>query len=312
MIERASEFEITAAPPASGGRENMTAGAILREAREVLGLHVDVVAATLKVPPQRLVALESDDLKSLPDPVFTRALAASVCRILQIDSAPVLAKLPGAQPPELAQADQAIGKTLRSASPRLGGAPGPRLSRPLVIVVLLLLAGAAALFWLPQSLFDRARDSMARIVHRDAASEQAPGAPDLEPQPAAKDVAPIAPPAPAAPAASTAPVPAPLPPADPAPSAAVPATAAPAAPASSDLLVFVARDDTWISVTEPGGKQLLQRIVKAGEAVSLNGTPPLSVVIGRASGVDVRVRGEPFDLAPITHSGGVARFEIKP
>jgi cytoskeleton protein RodZ len=44
----------------------------------------------------------------------------------------------------------------------------------------------------------------------------------------------------------------------------------------------------------------------------LNGTLPLQVVIGRASGVDVRVRGKAFDLAPLTRSGGVARFEIKP
>ena len=56
---------------------------MLREAREAHGLHIDVVAAALKVPPQKLEALEADDIDALPDPVFARALAASVCRALR-------------------------------------------------------------------------------------------------------------------------------------------------------------------------------------------------------------------------------------
>ena len=54
--------------------------------------------------------------------------------------------------------------------------------------------------------------------------------------------------------------------------------------------------DSWITVTEAGGKTLLSRTVKAGETVSLSGAVPLSVVVGRAAGVDVRVRGKAFDL----------------
>jgi cytoskeleton protein RodZ len=45
--------------------------------------------------------------------------------------------------------------------------------------------------------------------------------------------------------------------------------------------------------------------------VGLSGTLPLSVVVGRASSVDVQVRGQPFDLKPFTKGGGVARFEVK-
>ena len=78
-----------------------------------------------------------------------------------------------------------------------------------------------------------------------------------------------------------------------------------------NAVVFVARAETWITVTEAGGKQLLRRSLQAGETVALSGMLPLSVVVGRASGVDVQVRGKPFDLAPFTTSGGVARFEVK-
>jgi len=64
-------------------------------------------------------------------------------------------------------------------------------------------------------------------------------------------------------------------------------------------------------VTDADGKQLLRRLVQPGENVGVAGTLPLAVVIGRASGVEVQVHGKPFDLAPITRSGGVARFEVK-
>jgi len=299
MIERASEFGASAAVPlVAGDSTHMTAGDMLREAREAHGLHIDMVAAALKVSPQKLAALEADDIASLPDPVFARALAASVCRALRIDPAPVLAKLPGAQRPGLADADQTISRNLRSAAPRSGaGSNWLPPSRPLLIVVMLLLVGAAVLFWLPQSIFDRVGASIAQLT----ASEGSDANPStVSPAPAGTATEAVAP--------AAQPV---LPP--PAESAPAEATAAAADPAASnELIVFVAREESWITVTESGGKQLLRRTVKAGETVGLNGTLPLQVVIGRASGVDVLVRGKAFDLAPLTRSGGVARFEIKP
>ena len=77
------------------------------------------------------------------------------------------------------------------------------------------------------------------------------------------------------------------------------------------LVLTAARGESWITVTEAGGKVLLRRLVASGETVNLSGSLPLSVVVGRASNVDVLVRGKAFDLAPITKSGGVARFEVK-
>ena len=149
MIERASEFGNSAAAPlvTPGDRANLTAGGMLREAREAHGLHIDVVAAALKVPTKKLQALEDDDIDSLPDPVFARALAASVCRALRVDPAPVLAKLPGALRPGLADADQTISSSFRSGAPR-SGRGGGLPSRAVLIVVALLLVAAALLFWL--------------------------------------------------------------------------------------------------------------------------------------------------------------------
>ncbi|RST53243.1 helix-turn-helix domain-containing protein [Variovorax sp. MHTC-1] len=313
MIEKASEFGASAAVPlVTGDSTFMTAGDMLREAREAHGLHIDMVAAALKVSTQKLAALEADDIDALPDPVFARALAASVCRALRIDPAPVLAKLPGAQPAGLAEADRTISKSLRSAVPRSGGVGGSngQPSRALLIVVLMLLIGAAVLFWLPQSVFDRIGESISRLTAASSSADASAEPPAAAAPSASGMVVESVPPA-APVAAATAPV-------APPPSAAIPpvpatpaAATAPAAP-GANLIVFVAREDSWVTVNEANGKSLLRRTVQAGETVGLTGAPPLSVVVGRASGIDVQVRGKPFDLAPLTRSGGVARFEVKP
>ena len=304
MIERASEFGASAAVPLVGGDSSlMTAGDMLRQAREAHGLHVAVVAAALKVPTQKLEALENDDIDALPDPVFARALAASVCRALKIDPKPVLAKLPGALRPGLADADRTISTHIRSGAPHQGRGSGVSLpSRALMAVVILLLVGAAALFWLPQSVFDQLGGTVSRWMARsDVASTEPTNA--AAPAPAGTVVESVTPPAPAV---------------EPAPPAAAPAAAAPAAPAPAaatpggNVLVFTARADSWITVTDAGGKPLLRRTVQAGETVGVAGTLPLVVVVGRASGIDVQVRGKPFDLAPLAKAGGVARFEVKP
>ena len=60
----------------------LSAGTILCQAREAAGLHIAVLAVSLKVPVAKLEALETDRLDELPDAVFARALAASVCRQL--------------------------------------------------------------------------------------------------------------------------------------------------------------------------------------------------------------------------------------
>jgi len=316
MTERVSEFGTSAALPLEEGDiTHKTAGDLLREAREAHGLHIEMVAAALKVPPQKLMALEADDIGALPDAVFARALASSVCRALRIDPAPVLAKLPSTRHTATAVADRTLKTNIVSGTPRWNGGRSSVLpSRALLTVVVLLLIGAGALFWLPQSVFDQIGASVSRLTSRsapDAASTgEAPAAGSTSGTPGAVaenvPVQAVAPTGPAgdAPAATANANPA-------APATAAPAAASPVAAAnSSQQLVFVAREECWITVTEAGGKQLLRRSLQAGETVGLSGTLPLSVVVGRASAVDVQVRGKAYDLKPVTRGGGVARFEV--
>jgi cytoskeleton protein RodZ len=71
-------------------------GALIKRAREQAGVHIAAMAVNLKVSVKQLEALEADDFDKLSEPVFARALAAKVCRLLKMDAAPVLALMPAA------------------------------------------------------------------------------------------------------------------------------------------------------------------------------------------------------------------------
>lgn len=310
MIERASEFNPSAAMPLppSPASANLSAGQMLRQAREAHGLHIDVVAAALKVPTQKLAALEADNIEALPDPVFARALAASVCRALRIDPAPVLERLPGAPRALLAEADRSMSGNIRHQAQRnsvRAGVTG-RPSRPLLAAVGLLLVGALVLFFLPQSATEQISSAWTRLTGGDSASsavgESGRAADGMVVE--ATQSAPVAAVAPTPPVSPVVETPVTPPPAEAAPVAAAPST---------DTLVFKARGESWIRVTGTGGRTVFERTLKEGETASVpQADLPLAVTVGRASVIDVQVQGKALDLAPITRSGGVARFEVKP
>lgn len=130
-----------AAPPAHGGQ-------LLRAAREAAGLHVAALAVSLKVPVRQIEALEQGAFDRLPDPIFVRALASSVCRQLRIDSKPILAALP--QAPALAPR---VGGGINEPFNRPGMAAGQGVSRlamrPPVLIAAALLLAALLLLLLP-------------------------------------------------------------------------------------------------------------------------------------------------------------------
>jgi cytoskeleton protein RodZ len=318
-----------------------TAGALLRQARENAGLHVDTLAANLKVPVRKLEALEEDRYDLLPDAVFVRALASSVCRTLKIDPQPVLQRLPQTAQPRLVHDDAGINAPFRSsAEPKPGNLQ--MVSRPVVITVAVLLLATAVVVFLPVGKLDDLLGP-ARVAETGPApatgsdpvmppgsppATAAPAEPPVEaaqapssapltastrlaqrPQAAAPAAAPDAP-------AATTPVPA-------TPSAAMPASAAAvaAAPASAPavagepiraagIVTFRARGSSWVQVTDANGTPVLRKLMEAGETAGASGALPLAVTIGSVEQTEVQVRGKPFNLGPVSRDN-VARFEVK-
>ena len=295
-----------------------TGGAMLRAARESAGLHIGALAVMLKVPVKKLEALEADRVDLLPDAVFVRALAASVCRTLKIDPAPVLARLPVTATPRLKSVESGINAPFRVPGVDPGSPIRDRLSSPLAMAVMSLLVGALILFFAPP--LDRF-EQMLGMGQRDPVAEpgtvsQPTQAPPVEVKPAEASAAAEVKESVAvgrAPNLAPAPVPhqapSPAPPPVPAPPVAAVATA-PSVTEVAGSVVIRARGASWVEVTDAAGVVQLRKMMSAGEGVGVSGKRPLSVVVGRADAVDVTVSGKPYPLANISRDR-VARFEVK-
>jgi cytoskeleton protein RodZ len=312
--------------------DGVTAGTLLRQAREAAGLHVATLAANLKVPVRKLEALEEDRYDLLPDAVFVRALASSVCRTLKMDPQPVLERLPQTAQPRLVPDHEGLNEPFRAPS----DGPGPGLldqvSKPVVLTVAVLLLGALVLVFQPmlQSGYQAVADanrSTDPVMPPPGAAPTVPGSPVVVenvpsgtsvpslPAPASAPPATAAAPAPAAPSAAAPAVPAPAPVTAPAVTAAAP-MAAPAQPSAAGpinargIVTFRARAQSWIQVTDATGTTVFRKLMEPGESAGASGALPLSVTIGSVEATEVQVRGKPYNLAPVSKDN-VARFEVK-
>ena len=302
---------------------SVTAGALLRDAREAAGLHIAALAVALKVPVAKLEALEADNFSALPDMVFVRALASSVCRTLKIDPQAVLALLPQGEGPRLSAADVGLNAPVKGFAGRSSAAPFKGAgSRSFVWAVGLLLIGAALMMFLPRGL-DADLSALLKQPETTTKIPMPTGnvAQEISVAVGAEQRVPSAAPAPApAPAAGVGvelPAGESIKPAGiashpivlPSVEASAPSSA-PAADAPSGVLAFKARSESWIQVRDAAGALVLQRNLAPNELVSVSGVLPLAVVIGRADATEVFVRGKPYDIGPVSREN-VARFEVK-
>jgi len=72
----------------------LTAGAWLRQQREAADISLETLSVALKVRPDRLHSLETDQLDDMPDGLFVRSLALGICRHLKADERALLPLLP--------------------------------------------------------------------------------------------------------------------------------------------------------------------------------------------------------------------------
>jgi cytoskeleton protein RodZ len=300
---------------------SVTAGALLRDAREAAGLHIAALAVALKVPVAKLEALEADNFSALPDMVFVRALASSVCRTLKIDPQAVLALLPQGEGPRLSAADVGLNAPVKGFAGRSSAAPFKGAgSRSFVWAVGLLLIGAALMMFLPRGL-DADLSALLKQPETTTKIPMPTGdvAQEISAAVGAEERVPSAAPAPAAAAGVGVELPAgeSIKPAGiashpivlPSVEASAPSSA-PATDAPSGVLAFKARSESWIQVRDAAGALVLQRNLAPNELVSVSGVLPLAVVIGRADATEVFVRGKPYDIGPVSREN-VARFEVK-
>ena len=304
-----------------------TAGALLRDAREAAGVHIAALAVTLKVPVRKLEALEQDRFDLLPDAVFARALAASVCRTLKLDAAIVLERLPRTNTPKLSYPTTRSSTPFRSSG--YGSSSGTslrtQLSRPAVLTGIAFLLGALVLIFLPAQKPDVISGTPG-IAGAPVTGDSLKGLPAAMAKAgaglsegsasvlSALQTGDAAAPVSAAPTGGllvtdsitsstleSAQALTSTPAASAAPGVQIPATG---------IVTFRAEGQSWVEVTDARGTVVLRRTLAAGELVGATGALPLTAVVGRADATRVLVRGQAFELSAVTKDN-VARFEVK-
>lgn len=288
-----------------------SSGQLLRQAREQQQMTVQTLAAMLKVPVHKLQALEEDRWDALTDAVFTRSLALSVCRILNIPSEPVLAGLPKLEGSKLSANPEGINapfkdKTLRSLmSPSHDSSSGSAFK--IVAALLIAVAGSAGLYFLPQWQSEEQETVEAAPASVEPELMFAPQAPGVvvsvqettvaeQPAAAAQEPAP----APAETEAAAAAVPS----ADAAQPAEAQAGAGP-------RLRFAASGDSWVQVRDAQDKVVMEKMMKEGDVLDQAApSRPLKVVVGNAGATTLEVDGAALNLQESARNN-VARFEVK-
>lgn len=286
-------------PDLSAGAEGPKPGAVLRDAREHYAMSVADAARLLRLSPRQVEAIEADEYHRLPGGPFVRGFVRNYARLLQIDPEPLLEVLNGYAP--VTERAQLAPESKEIPFPT---AQKKSWSRVVALSVLLLLAlGLLAyegfLQYLPQQVKMLAPSPAPVPVPRPAPPPAA--APPSEP---VLSVQPVPIPSPA-PVMEVVP-----PPAASAPEAASPPPAPAGASQARGRIRLEFAGDAWVEVRDGAGKMIYSQLSQGGATKSVEGTPPLSLVVGNAPVVRVFYNGAPVALEPHSRAG-VARVTLK-
>ncbi|MGA7964418.1 MAG: RodZ domain-containing protein [Gammaproteobacteria bacterium] len=254
-------------------------GAALVAARKAQALELEAVAESTGVPRDVLLALESDDWERLDAPVYVRGYLRKYARLLGLDEEAIL----GAYEASAAPHDPAIRAHVTRG---LGGHRDVRWLIPvtgLIVVVALILVGLWGWHhW-------HAKSSQALVPETAASAMMAPNNGPPAPQ-SGLDAA----------ASSTQ----------------LKATASGSSPTPAVLpdgihLSLQIIKPSWIEVYGTGHKRLYYNLAAAGTSLHFDTAKgPLSVFLGNASGVKIKLNGEEFEVPKADVTGKTARFEL--
>ncbi len=265
-------------------------GTLLSEARKTQGLNIEDVAQQLRMSARQISALEEENFAALSSPPFVRGFIRNYAKLLRLDAEPLLQAYREANP------ENSDHGTITLPSERIAIVSGSRKTWMTYLAgsFLVLLAGSG--WW----AYMEWRDS------HPVAPVQAKISPEPPSAPAMPVVMPESSPEPAAQVSIEQSVA--EPPSDTATQVETPAKTDIAAIQGS--IHMTVSEQSWVSVTDSTGKEVFNKLKAAGTEDFADGTPPFSVVVGNASGVQLSFKNKPVDLAPHTRAN-VARLTLE-
>lgn len=306
-----------------GNSENTCSkpGQLLKNAREAKGLSPAEVARKLNFLPHYIPALENDDYSQLHSTTFIKGYLRAYARFLNLDPEVILQSFT-THYPQMEQPEKI--RPVESLKPEKNGS---LVFKFFSLLIVLALVTIIILWW--QS---RHTETLPDVGNNPVQVETLDGntiiAPTTQPEPEPEPVEPLASEAPEAPAqeVTTAPVAIPVaqePAVQPNAPAASNNAPAPAAvpqftgdPASATLgngrLVAVQFSaDCWLEVRDSTDRVLQANLMRAGDAVLLEGQPPFRMVFGYGPAAEVYYRGERFDFSSRIRSNGYAAIQVQ-
>lgn len=277
MIENEG-VNLDAAVPESPGP-----GTLLRQAREARGMSLAEVAASLKMSPRQIEAVEAEDYSRLSGATFIRGFIRNYAKLLKIDAAQVIAALEArtALPAAELSAPSDSGVRMPNGADRQG-----KGTVAATLFALMLLGMAVALYFNVVDL------GVLLKPHSDVTAVSKPSSEQTQiVQPLVQPLAAVVP----APQAEA--------------QAVVPAEP-PASKPGARQLVFSFDADSWVEVRDATGRTIFSQMNPKGTTQVVEGNSPFQLVVGNASNVRLQYNDQPVDLRPHTRVE-VARLTLE-
>lgn len=280
-------------------------GRLLRDAREALGFSQEEVARRLHLELKIVRALEEDDYKNLPPPIFVKGYLRNYAGLVNLSADELLAsyeRLGGNVPPPIkVRVPYTQGVEHRSDQP---------VQLATYVMGLAVLVAVLGVWWwqgvdephpsveaLPEAVAPLSLDQSGNASQSLLAP--VPGATD-DAMSAGEETIPsidVVTPAPATSPSVMSPV---VPRAGaeqgkPVPADTAVASAAPAATVASQTIKLIFSADSWVQITDANEQRVFYDLGKEGVTKTLQGVPPFKVMIGYSPGVQVEYNGVPFD-----------------
>ncbi|HEY3064610.1 MAG TPA: RodZ domain-containing protein [Methylomirabilota bacterium] len=291
-------------------------GSYLRELRQQRGLSLDEMARSTRVASRYLEALENDDFRALPAPVFTRGFIRAYCQVLRESPDEALRRFgAGTGGAVAAPGPAATASTVAEAIPSLTTTAAPTRSDargrgPILVSFVLLVVLGVALFAVTLALQKgRERGGDRRMAGASAPPAVTDPAP-LEPVEVQGPVRPAPSPAETRPAPSAASEARPRPAVTPSPATgASPGPSLVGAVGATHRLVARTSELTWIRVRTEDGR-MTEENVPPGQIREWVSNGRFTLTVGNAGGVALELNGRA--LPPLGASGEVIERLVLP
>lgn len=262
--------------------EQPTVGQILKNHREQANVSIATIAAPLKLSELQIKRLENDEFALLGPITFVKGYIKNYCRELKVDSEPILAMMPAPpEPTKPANMQSFSRRTEKEAS-------DSRLMFFSYLILAIVIGSSALWFWQNATPIEE-QTSKINVANSIMSERQAAQPSILQQQQQAeindesllesKDTLETSTSSEAV--TETAPI----------------TSNNESQEDASSTIVMNFNGESWVEIYDGEGEKIAFGVKKAGYIMTVSGTPPFSVVLGKHDAVDITLNGEPVDVS---------------